>query len=544
MCNHKRKGSDLSDQQAHQNDHKSWSRRSFLSTLGVGAGMSMVLGKMPISAIGASPLQAALAGSETDRVLVILRLKGGNDGLNTIVPLYDYDNYQSQRPTLAIPTNEIINLSDEIGMPNFMSGLNDLWNDGNMKVLHSVGYPNQNLSHFTSSDIWASAEEGQLTGWLGRFFENEYPDFLVNPPSIPPAIQIGNASNLMFKGSAAEMGLTINNTDILEAIIENGALHDVLDVPDCYFGEQLAFARSIANTTFIYAETIKDAYDASTTNANYFPNLANNDLQRLGTQLSIVARLIKGNLGTKIYMVELGGFDTHEGQAEYHPSLMEAVAEAVNAFYIDLAAGDQSQNVLTMTVSEFGRRIEENGSLGTDHGASAPLFFFGGELANSDSNFIGEVPDLNNPDEEGNLQFDTDFRNIYATVLENWLCIDPETVDAVMGQSHDRLDDLVVACGVSTGTYSNFSSQHPLTHQALYNKDGSIMIDYQLPQSANVKVEIYSLLGRFITTLHDGPQASGRHQIPFRPNRLMRGHYVYRIVVNQHAYSNKFTLMK
>ncbi len=544
-----RKGSSLQDKKAHAQDHKRWSRRSFLSTLGIAGGMGLSFGNFSALAMSPSPIQAALAASDTDRVLLLIRLKGGNDGLNTIVPLYDYGTYTTLRPNLAITPSNMIELNDEVGMPNFMSALQGLWNEGQMKVAHSIGYPNPNLSHFRGSDIWANGGDGDTepdqlsTGWLGRFFENQYPDFLVNPPSIPPAIQIGSNSNLMFRSETAEMGLSVANPEVLYEIAQTGALYDVTDVPECYYGEQLAFTRSVINNTFIYAETIKEAYDASSTDADY--TMSNPlDNGRFANQMQIVARLIKGNLGTKVYMVELGGFDTHEGQVGVHDSLMTIVSESVKAFYEDLQATGYDGKVLTMTVSEFGRRIEENGSLGTDHGASAPALFFGPALENND--FIGAVPDLLNPDENGNLVYDTDFRSLYATVLQNWLCVSPDLVDEVMGQSFPRIEGIATPCNV-TYAYEAQSMLNSLQHRALYDPTSSnIVIEYTLPFAERVQVDIYNISGQLVTTLFSGNQVAGLQRINFNPRkqRLPFGQYVYRITLRNTSHSKMVSVLR
>ena len=186
-----RHGSALTDGQAHQFDHNRWSRRSFIRNMGITGGMSMLLGKLPLTAAAASPLSQALTNSETDRILVLVRLKGGNDGLNTIVPLYDYGTYRNLRPTIGLKENEITKINDEIGVPKTLNPLNPFWQEGQLKIIHSVGYPDQNLSHFRSSDLWASAQDEQTfdgSGWYGRFIENQFPDFLENPPTIHPEI--------------------------------------------------------------------------------------------------------------------------------------------------------------------------------------------------------------------------------------------------------------------------------------------------------------------------------------------------------------------
>ena len=211
MCNHKttdnknmRHGAALEHGKAHEKDHQQWSRRSFLRNVGLAGTMSMMLGKFPLTAMSNSPLTYALSNTNSDRVLVLIRLKGGNDGLNTIIPLFDYGTYINKRPTIGLPQNQIINLNDEFGIPNYMEGLEGLWQNGQMKVVNSVGYPDQNLSHFRSSDIWASGSDSNeldSSGWLGRFLNNQFPDYISNPPEQPPAIQIGGTGNIIFNNS-------------------------------------------------------------------------------------------------------------------------------------------------------------------------------------------------------------------------------------------------------------------------------------------------------------------------------------------------------
>ena len=540
MCNHHktdknksmRHGAALEHGQAHEKDHQQWSRRSFLRNLGIAGSMSMVLGKVPLTAMTNSPLGFALSNTNSDRVLVLIRLKGGNDGLNTIIPLFDYSTYINNRPTIGIPQNQIINLNDEFGMPNYMSGLENLWQDGQMKVVNSVGYPDQNLSHFRSSDIWASASDADVldsSGWLGRFLNDQYPDYISNPPDRPPAIQIGGTGNIIFNNSeSANMGVIVNNPEELFQIAQNGELYDANDVPDCYYGEQLTFMRAVTNSTFQYAEVIAEAYNASNNAVEYEFTL--------GEQLALVARLIKGNLGTQLYMVTLDGFDTHAIQNESHPFLLYQLSNAVQNFYEDLAAGGVAHKVLTMTFSEFGRRIEQNASGGTDHGAAAPMLLFGEGL--NGSSVLGQNPDMQNVDPVGNLMYGTDFRQIYATVLEYWLCADSNAVDLAMGQSFNRLDDLGLDC-LSTNLHDPIANTQ-LKHKVLYGS-GQITISYELAHSAPVRLQIFNMIGQPVATLVNEYQSAGSHQATFMIGNsiLASGYYVYSIKAGKQMASQK-----
>lgn len=536
--NNNRIGAALEHGKAHQEDHKRWSRRTFLRNLGLAGGASMLFSQTSLASIAASPLGFALSGGNPERALVLIRLKGGNDGLNTIVPLYDFSTYANSRPNLHIPENELLSLSNEFGMSNTMQALQPMWEDGQMKVINSVGYPDQNLSHFRSIDIWGSASDANVvdsSGWLGRFITNEYPDYLTNPPAIPPAIQIGSSGGIVFNDDMQNnLAVSVRNPDELYEIAQTGQLHTLDNIPECTYGEQLEFMRITANATFIYAEAIKEAYDNSTTNADYSTNL--------GRQLGLVARLIKGNLGTKLYMVTLDGFDTHAGQGNQHPQLLQQLSEAVSRFYDDLGASGRSQDVLAMTFSEFGRRIGQNASNGTDHGSAAPLLMFGEAL--NGNGFVGTNPDLQNTDANGNLLFHTDFREIYATVLENWLCIDAATVDGILGQSFNRID-VGLSCetvGVGATAYAA-----AIQHEARYHRNGQVYIHYTLPDSAKVKVEIFDITGKAVAMLFNGQQFSGSHQLLFQvPQQygFVSGIYVYRIEVNGRAYSQKMSLVR
>lgn len=530
-----RKGSALEHGAEHEKDHRNWSRRSFLRNIGVAGGAAIFLNNLPVRAMASSPLAWALSNTTTDRILVLIRLKGGNDGLNMIIPVFDYGTYQANRPTIAIPQNQLIGLSAELAMPNTMQPLQNMWLDGQMKVVNNVGYPDQNLSHFRSSDIWASASDSNevwQSGWLGRLLDAQYPEFITNPPSVPPAIQIEGSGNLLLDNEDMDsMGLAVSDPNLLYEIAQTGSLYDVNDVPDCYYGEQLGYIRAVANNTFRYAEAISVAYNASTNAVDYTSDL--------GRQLAIVARLIKGSLGTKFYMVTLDGFDTHAAQNNNHPNLLNILASNVKAFYEDLAVGDFAKDVLCMTISEFGRRPEQNASGGTDHGAAAPMLMFGEGL--NGNGFAGSLPDLDNLDNDGNLQFDVDFRRIYATVLEQWLCLDPTLIDDILGNSYDRLPELGLTCNA---TAVNYVTAPAIQHKALYGQ-GEVIIQYTLPEAMPVAVRIFDILGKPVATLSDGYQMPGEHRVSFRnpQARLAAGIYVYSIQAGRHIYSQKIRMV-
>ncbi len=518
----------------HDKEHAKWNRRSFLQALGLVSSGSIILGKTPVSAMNPTPLTTALGKSNSDRVLVIIRLKGGNDGLNTVIPTYDYSTYSNLRPTIQINQSNSFALSTEFRMPNYMQDIQNLWNSGKMKIVHGVGYPNQNLSHFTSADIWSSADTStqEQTGVFGRYFQDLYPDYLLNPPSVPPAIQIGSLSNLLFNGTDAGYAFSVANPDQLQSIAQNGVAYDLQNLPSCTYGDQLGWIRAVVNTTYTYADVIHQAY---TNGSNDVPFNTSN----IAKQLAIVSRLIKGNLGTKVYMVTLDGFDTHADELNTHQQLMQDLTNSVKLFFDDLNTVGISQNVLAMTISEFGRRPEENASNGTDHGSASTMMLFGEGL--NGNGFASTHPSLSNLDPNGNLQHTTDFRSVYASILENWLCIDPQIVNNVLFQEYTR-EDIGVAC--NTANYEDFSF-HAFFHQPIY-KQNSVSVQFSLNTATHVTIELFNVLGQSIGMVYNKRILSGKYEVDLNPTgkRYTIGQYFYQITVDGKKYSKSFVFCK
>ena len=532
---HKKVRQSKEEKKNHDHEHTQWSRRSFIQALGLAGGGSMVLGGTAISATSPSPLAVALAENENDNILVIIRLEGGNDGLNTIVPIYDYATYANLRPTIKHQQSDLINLNGDFAIPNYMNELEAVWGDGGMKVVHGVGYPDQNLSHFRSTDIWASAADtvDEPTGWWGRYFEDLYPDYITNPPEIPPAVQIGSIGNLIFKGNNSNYAFSVVNPEQLQNVAENGTLHDVLDIPECVYGDKLLFMRATANTTFTYSGVINDAYLSANNSVDYGEG-------ELAEQLAIVARLIKGGLGSKVYMVSLGSFDTHAEQPERQQELLMDLSSTIKNFYDDLTTVGMDDKVLSMTISEFGRRPYENGSNGTDHGAASPVMLFGPAL--NGNGFVGDHPDLTTWDEDDNLIPSTDFRDIYNTVLTEWFCLDPSVVSTILlNETYETLDLGLTCEALST---SDFSNTHRFAHVPIY-QNNQTYIEINLPNSAHVTIKLYDMLAKEIGTVTNEYLSAGRHTINIRDTikgRLSYGQYIYRISTGNQFYSKSILL--
>jgi len=545
MCEHhntpttkKVDGSELAHGEVHQEAHQKWGRRSFLRGLGITGGMGLVLGNFPVHALSSSPLSALVNGGDTDRILVMIRLKGGNDGLNTLVPLYNYDTYRTRRPQLAINESEAIQLNNEHALHPQLDNLLPLWNDGKMKIVNGVGYDNHNLSHFRSTDIITSASDANevvTSGWLGRYMDDCFPDFLTNPPEYPPALQIGGAGSILFNGgvgSVEDYGLNVSSPEQLFEIAQTGRLYELENLPECTYGEQLGFLRGVANSTFRYSELIKETYDNGDNQVAY--------ATALGQQLGLVARLIKGGLKTQFYVVTLDGFDTHADQANNHANLMSSLSSAVSNFYEDLRLSEKDESVLAMTFSEFGRRVEQNASNGTDHGTASPTMLFGPAL--DGNGFIGDNPDLDDLDNNGNLKFTTDFRQIYATVLENWLCINPDEVNGLLFDNFERLN-LGLQCQSASTSQPGRGVQ--FSHHVWYDNFGKANIHYELERMQYVKLEIYNISGQLVKTLQSGRQSAGMYDVAVDiERRMVMAPFVYRISVNGQSYSKTFPLLK
>ena len=526
MCEkHKktRPGTTLDNQAAHEQDHRLWSRRDFLSASGlVGAG-GLLLGKLPVRAFQPTPLLAALANGPNDRILVLIRLDGGNDGLNTVIERGN-THYYDLRPNIAIAENNLWALSNEYGMPLATNALQPMWQDEMMKIVLNVGYPEPNYSHFRSYDIVASAsssDEVVNSGWMGRFLDHEYAAFLDAPPTVPPALQIGVQSNLVFKSDAANMALAISSPEEFYQIAQTGLLYDTSSLGNTPREQELAYVRQTANAAFRYAQTIKEAYARGKNQVDYPTD------NYLAEQMAIVARLIKGNLGSRVFMVEIGGFDTHADQLESHPNLLNRLSTAVKAFYEDLAIGDNSleNNVLSMTFSEFGRTIYENGSQGTDHGWGTPVLLFGGEIGNG---LTGTYQDLSNPNPYTDPEFSVDFRNIYATILQDWLGNHPELVNFVMGQQQTTINGLVPAIAPAIGDNNRCALLGHNPHPTL---PGVIEIKYAMMQNGPVRVQLLDAAGHVLRTLQNEYKNIGSYIFNFRPSDwyVAPGYYRYRL---------------
>ncbi|MEM9528316.1 MAG: DUF1501 domain-containing protein, partial [Bacteroidota bacterium] len=369
-------------------------RRNFLRAVGA-LSLPALSGFSGLRAEGNS-LFTSLINPDSDRVLVIIHLFGGNDGLNTLVPLDQYRNLLDVRRQLVLPEDSLLKISSSLAFHPSMGGIKEMYDRGQMGVIQNVGYAQPNRSHFRSTDIWTTAsrsDELLTTGWLGRHFDHQYPGYPEGYPNDqqpdPPAISLGNVSHPTCEGQNLNYSYSVSNPNQVTVLAPGGNT----PLPDDYYGEELDYLRTTIDQSNVYGNVIQDASNEGT-NAVEYPSS-----NRLANDLRHVARLISGGLKTKVYTVYLGGFDTHANQVRgnrttvgAHADLLKQVSEAVSAFQEDLDNQGLSERVLGMTFSEFGRRIRSNNSFGTDHGDAAPMFFFGGCLG---GNILGDNPVIN-----------------------------------------------------------------------------------------------------------------------------------------------------
>lgn len=534
------KGSTLQDGVHHKHHHACHSRREFLSRMGLFAtGSALMLNGAPVQALASSGFFKRLAGLENNRILVLIQLDGGNDGLNTVIPI-ENDEYYRLRPSIGIPKNDAIRLTDTLGLNPHLQPLYPLWEQGKMGVIQGVGYENADLSHFRSMDIWQSgsdSDEFLTTGWLGRFLDEKNPNFLDQPPEDPLAIQIGGASSMLFAADEAGMGMNLPDLSQLERLVDQGLVYSMDGIPNSLAGEEIRFLRHQANNSYRYADTIKKAYDASANKSDYSADL-NGQLNR---SLSIIARLIKGNMKTQIYLVTLGGFDTHAFQTDEHPNLMRDLGNAVSAFYDDLSADGYSQNVLISTFSEFGRRVFQNQSNGTDHGTSAPMFVFGDAI---EGGVFGSDPKLldHELDEFGNMIHEYEFRQIYASILDDWFGLGEATTQEVLGGTFTKID--FVGDKLTSTSRSNVPSQFVLRQNYPNPFNPSTQISFELATAAQVRLQVFDMQGRRVSELVNRSLPAGSHTVSFDGGRLPSGTYLYRLQAGSFTQTRPMTLIK
>ncbi len=396
------------------------SRRALIKDglLVVSAGMMMpaIFSRGVASARAMSLEGSHFAQAASERTLIVVQMAGGNDGLNTVIPFTD-PLYHQMRPTLAIPDAQVLMLDTRLGLHPSLKALQPLWEQGHLAIVEGVGYPNQSLSHFQAMDIWQTLDlSGNGTeGWLGKLVSG-----WVDQDGHPfKALDVGvqTAQALQSISTPVPTVASVNAyrvyPDPADRDASNARMQALMKLYSSY--PKTSPYAALLDTTALNAQDGSSQLlqaDATYKPAVTYPTGA------FAEGLKVLAEAIVQGLGLRVGYVTLGGFDTHANQQATHAALMQALAEGLSAFYNDLVAHGKADNVVVMTWSEFGRRVEENGSLGTDHGTAAPMFVLGKPI---NKGIYGEPPSLSSLDSNGNLKYTVDFRSVYATVLDRWL---------------------------------------------------------------------------------------------------------------------------
>ncbi|OYP31712.1 DUF1501 domain-containing protein [Rhodopirellula sp. MGV] len=346
------------------------------------------------------------------KILVVVEMAGGNDGLNTVVPFND-DAYRKARPNLRIEKSSCLAINDDRGFHPALTGFASLLEQGKLSILHGIGYPDPNRSHFESMDIWHTChrkDEPRPDGWIGRALQASRRE-----SNDPPAIHLGSEQQpfaLMSRElrvpsiqSLQQFQLRKNGSVDLSETIRELSAETTSDE-----NELLGFIQSSTSSAIMTSERMEQTRKQKPSQSTY-------PKSNLGQKLQTVSQLIASDLETRVYYVRIDGFDTHANQPDAHTALLREVGDAVNAFVADISGQGNGDRVLVMCFSEFGRRVAENASDGTDHGTAAPVFFAGGRVRAGE---VGDYPSLTDL-EEGDLKHHTDFRSVYATVLQQWL---------------------------------------------------------------------------------------------------------------------------
>jgi uncharacterized protein (DUF1501 family) len=398
-------------------------RRDFIKTAAM-VSIPFTLGGFQLFGLSRQKVQL-INNDENDKVLVLVQLQGGNDGLATIFHNEQYANLNAVRNNIIIPEKSILNFHNEYGFHSAMQGMKEVWDMEALGIVQNVGYPDQNRSHFRSTDIWNSASSAEVfenRGWIGRMYDLNYSDYPNGYPNSqnphPFALTMGKIVSETCQGVNANYSLSLLDPfNPGTALVSAGG-----DIPSNCYGDALAFVNDTVSQTNAFASVISTAANAGKNLSPKWDNLTT----ELSKKLKNVARLISGGLKTKIYIVQIGGFDTHDNQVVggttntgIHSNLLKEVSDAIYAFQDDLKLLNVDDKVIGMTYSEFGRRIRSNAALGTDHGTAAPLFLFGSCIRHQ---IIGDHPEIDTQvglDEGVPMQYD--FRDVYGTVLQNWL---------------------------------------------------------------------------------------------------------------------------
>jgi uncharacterized protein (DUF1501 family) len=460
-----------------------------------------------------------------DNVLVLIQLQGGNDGLNTIFNVNQYDNLQSVRSNIIVPENELLIVDDVTRFHPSMTGIKEIWDQEKVAIIQNVGYPNQNRSHFRSTDIWNSASSANAyvsSGWIGRFFDINHSEFPSNYPNTenldPFAITIGEIVSETCQGTNANFSMALidpNNPGT--ALVSNSS-----EITNNCYGDAISFVNDTISQTNAYAEVIVNAANAGKNLSEKYTD------SELSEKLKNVAKLISGGIKTKVFVVQIGGFDNHDNQVVEgetktgkHAELLQELSDAMHAFQDDLQLLNIDEKVIGMTYSEFGRRIRSNAGLGTDHGTAAPLFLFGTCAKNQ---VLGDAPEIDTQvDEQEGVQMQYDFRNIYSTILTDWLGATKQESTTLLFTDFDALPIFKEGCAAALST-DDFILEG-LEIKVFPNPTINVVNIQFIGNNEQVKITLYNTIGAIVKEITNKKYSAIKHTLHVDVKNLPKGNY-------------------
>ncbi|MCH2045760.1 MAG: DUF1501 domain-containing protein [Saprospiraceae bacterium] len=499
-------------------------RRNFLKLSSL-ASLSTIFPLSHLNARAFSPLLLQSCSGINERILVLVRLDGGNDGINTIVPIDQYATYASLRPTIRIPdsgTDAYVNLdsslaiADQVGLNPILTGFKNLYDNGELTVIQGVMYDNQDRSHFKSTDLWMTGGDGSPannkidSGWVGRYLEESYQSVIGNPAlyNTPLAVQLADKKpSLLYETHQhGHSGTNLSGQDIAGyySVVSGIAGAPIANIPATDHGDMLDYIMNVERNANIYSQTISDAFNSGVNSSVVYPSFD------LADQLKTVARLVNGGLMTKVFLVSLSGFDTHSNQIDAttgvsggrHAELLDELSQSLEAFMNDIKALGMADKFLTATFSEFGRKVMENGSYGTDHGGVAPMFVMGTCL---NGGVIGTNVDLAEATSANNYQITTkqyDYRSVYATILQDWLGADTAVVDTTLFDNNNPSTSYT-----SSKLSSLISDSYKVDPNCYIN---SFIASSTQVDSEEIQLSFYPVPARYFVNIEFGHSFSGK----------------------------------
>ncbi len=498
-------------------------RRSFLKN-GALASLSLPFVQNGFSMQAIAKQLFEVPKSAEDKVLILIRMNGGNDGLNMVFPRDHYAELVVQRSNILVPENQILPLTTEVGLHPKMTGMQTLFNEEKLSVIQNVGYPEPNRSHFRSMDIWTTGalDINQTSGWLGRYFDSQYPNFPDAYPNVdypdPFAISMGSELSTTCQGLMGNFSHAVsdpfNSSNLLLTSVTNDGT---------YYGGQIEYISTLINQTNEYGQQISSAASAGNSLSGMY-----DPLNPLAVQLKYIAQMISGGLKTKVYILNVNGFDTHDAQVDQndvkegvHANLLKRISDAVSAFQHDLQLLGLEQRVAGLTFSEFGRQIASNGSMGTDHGDAAPILLFGACVSNG---VVGANPQIpNQVNNQAGLTMQIDFRNIYASLLKDWFEVDAQVIQGLFEQNITYYD-LLQGCTNSIAEKPTVQQPQPLVYP-----NPSLGQHHLKFFSMNEFVEVFLIdqSGKILQKSFEGQLNDGQQILSFEINMLKAGSYFY-----------------